>query len=55
MFAVAIVFLAVFKSALSIAWGVGGLLGLGVALMLGIRLYRSLRTRAARHDPDQPA
>lgn len=44
MFAVAIVFLAVFKSALSIAWGVGGLLGLGVSLMLGIRLYRSIRT-----------
>lgn len=45
MFAVAIVFLAVFKSALSIAWGVGGLLGLGVILMLGIRLYRSVRAR----------
>lgn len=47
MFAVAIVFLAVFKSALSIAWGVGGLLGLGVSLMLGIRLYRTIRTREA--------
>jgi putative membrane protein len=57
MFAVAIVFLAVFKSALSIAWGVGGLLGLGVSLMLGIRLYRSIRTRKAQHEPapDQPA
>ncbi|MFO7565554.1 MAG: CopD family protein [Enhygromyxa sp.] len=47
MFAVAIVFLAVFKSALSIAWGVGGLLGLGVVLMLGIRLYRSIRAGKA--------
>lgn len=55
MFAVAIVFLAVFKSALSIAWGVGGLLGLGVSLMLGIRLYRSIRTRKTKHAPDQPA
>jgi putative membrane protein len=56
MFAVAIVFLAVFKSALSIAWGVGGLLGLGVVLMLGIRFYRSIRTRGAKaHDTDQPA
>src|SRR5690606_16139132 len=55
MFAVAIVFLAVFKSALSIAWGVGGLLGLGVVLMLGVRLYRSIRTLEAKHDPDQPA
>ena len=43
MFMVAIVFLAVFKSALSIAWGVGGLLGLGLSLMLGIRLYRRLQ------------
>lgn len=45
MFAVAIVFLAVFRSALSIAWGVGGLLALGLTLMLGIRLYRSMRAR----------
>ncbi len=51
MFAVAIVFLAVFKSAMSIAWGVGGLLGLGLSLMLGIRLYRKLRTRGQ----DEPA
>ena len=28
---------------MSIVWGVGGLLGLGVSLMLGIRLYRKLR------------
>jgi putative membrane protein len=55
MFAVALVFLAVFKSALSIAWGVGGLLGLGIVLMLGIRFYRSIRMRGAKHDPDQPA
>jgi putative membrane protein len=46
MFMVAIVFLAVFKSAMSIAWGVGGLLVLGVSLMLGIRGYRKLRERA---------
>jgi putative membrane protein len=43
MFMVAIVFLAVFRSALSIAWGVGGLLTLGVALMVGIRVYRKIR------------
>lgn len=49
MFAVAIVFLAVYKSAISIAWGVGGLLGLGLTLMLGIRLYRALR-----RDPGPP-
>ncbi|PRP92382.1 hypothetical protein ENSA5_49520 [Enhygromyxa salina] len=47
MFMVAIVFLAVFRSALSIAWGVGGLLALGVALMLGVRVYRKIRERGA--------
>jgi putative membrane protein len=47
MFMVAIVFLAVFKTTLSMAWGVGGLLGLGVALMLGIRGYRALLARKA--------
>jgi protoporphyrinogen IX oxidase len=51
MFMVAIVFLAVFKSAISIAWGVGGLLGLGLSLMLGIRLYRGIR---ARNDAPPP-
>lgn len=44
MFMVAIVFLAVFRTTMSIAWGVGGLLGLGVSLMLGIRFYRKLRS-----------
>jgi putative membrane protein len=47
MFMVAIVFLAVFKTTLSIAWGVGGLLGLGIALMLGIRGYRAILARKA--------
>jgi putative membrane protein len=45
MFMVAIVFLAVFRTTMSIAWGVGGLLGLGIALMLGIRLYRKIREK----------
>lgn len=45
MFMVAIVFLAVYKTGISIAWGVGGLVGLGVSLMLGVRLYRKLRER----------
>jgi putative membrane protein len=40
MFMVAIVCLAVFKTAMSAIWGVLGLLGLGVALMVGIKLYR---------------
>lgn len=51
MFMVAIVFLAVFRSALSIAWGVGGLVILGVTLMLAIRLYRKLRERGEQAQP----
>ena len=46
MFAVAIVFWAVFKNSLSVVFGVGGLVGLGVALMLGIRVYRWIRERS---------
>jgi putative membrane protein len=39
----AIVFLAVFRSELSALWGALGLVGLGVALMVGIRVYRRIR------------
>lgn len=45
MLAAAIVFLAVFKSAMSAVFGAAGLLGLGVVLMLGIRFYARLRAR----------
>jgi protoporphyrinogen IX oxidase len=55
MFMVAIVFLAVFRTTMSIAWGVGGLLGLGVSLMLGLRFYRKLRTRKPPANQDNPA
>lgn len=55
MFMVAIVFLAVFKTAMSIAWGVGGLLGLGIALMLGIRGYRAILARKRSAGPDTVA
>lgn len=41
----AIVFLIVLKSTLSMAWGLVGLLGLGVTLMLGIRIYKKYRTK----------
>jgi putative membrane protein len=40
----AIVFLAVFRSSMSALWGATGLLGLGIALMVGIRVYRRIRT-----------
>ena len=40
---VAIVFLAVKKDTLSMWSAMGGLLALGVALMIGIRVYRRLR------------
>ena len=43
MFMVAIVFLAVYKTGMSAAYGVAGLLVLGITLMLGVRLYRKLR------------
>jgi putative membrane protein len=39
----AIVFLAVFRSSMSAIWGALGLLGLGIALMIGIRVYRRIR------------
>lgn len=39
----AIVFLVVLKSALSMAWGVLGLVVLGVVLMFAIRLYKKYR------------
>lgn len=51
LFMVAIVFLAVYKTALSVAWGVGGLLALGVVLMLGIRVYRKLLAKPAAGAP----
>lgn len=41
----AIVFLIVAKNLMSIVWGLAGLVGLGVLLMLGIKLYKSIRTR----------
>ena len=43
MFMVGIVFLAVFRSAVSIAWGVGGLLTLGITLMVAIKAYKRAR------------
>jgi len=46
MLMVAIVFTAVFKSAMTAAYGVIGMLGLGVSLMMGIRAYRKVRERA---------
>lgn len=42
MFMAAIVFLAVFKTSMSAVWGTVGMMGLGIALMLGIRLYRRI-------------
>lgn len=39
----AIVFLIVLKNTLSMVWGVAGLIGLAILLMLGIRLYKKHR------------
>lgn len=42
----AIVFLIVLKNTLSMVWGISGLIGLGIVLMLGIRIYKKYRTKA---------
>jgi|SRR5690606_25584244 len=41
----AIVFLIVLKNTLSMVWGLVGLIGLAVVLMLGIRLYKKYRLK----------
>lgn len=41
----AIVFLIVLKNTLSMVWGIMGLLGLGVTLMIGIRIYKKYRKK----------
>jgi putative membrane protein len=41
----AIVFLIVLKSTISMIWGIVGLVGLAVVLMLGIRLYKKYRLK----------
>lgn len=41
----AIVFLIVLKSTLSMVWGLAGLIGLAITLMLGIRLYKKHRIK----------
>lgn len=46
LFLVAIVFLVVLKSAMSVLWGAAGLALLSVVLMMGIEVYRRVRERA---------
>ncbi|NEV94519.1 CopD family protein [Psychroflexus sp. YR1-1] len=41
----AIVFLVILKNTISWIWGLVGLIGLGLVLMLGIKLYKRLRNR----------
>ena len=45
LFLISIVFLIVLKSALSMTWGVAGLLIVTAAIMLGIRLYKKFRNK----------
>lgn len=40
---ISIVFLIVVKSSLSMVWGVLGLVGVSIAIMMGIRIYKNLR------------
>lgn len=44
IFLVAIVFLVVLKNTLSWVWGVIGLIGLGITLMIAVKLYKKART-----------
>lgn len=41
----AIVFLIVLKSLISVVWGIAGLVGLGVVMMLGIKWYKKVREK----------
>lgn len=45
IFLVAIVFLVVLKNTLSWLWGVIGLIGLGITLMIAIRIYKKVRMK----------
>lgn len=42
----AIVFLIVLKNTMSMVWGLVGLIGLGVSLMIAIRLYKKYRSKS---------
>jgi putative membrane protein len=42
----AIVFLIVLKSLISVVWGIVGLLGLSILMMLGIKWYKKVREKA---------
>jgi len=43
LFLISIVFLIVLKDALSVVWGIAGLIGVSVLMMIGIRIYKKLR------------
>lgn len=45
----AVVFLVILKDALHWVWGLVGLVGLAVVLMLGIKLYKRTRNRKSSH------
>ncbi|WGK65733.1 CopD family protein [Croceiramulus getboli] len=51
----AVIFLAITKSTTHWIWGLVGLIGLAVVLMLGIKLYKRFRTTAAgRAESEKP-
>ena len=43
LFLISIVFLIVLKNALSIVWGIGGLLVVAFLIMMGVRIYKKFR------------
>ena len=53
LFLVAIVFIAVLKSGLSLLWAMVGLVLFAATLMVAIRIYRRVRERGAEVQPDR--
>jgi putative membrane protein len=45
LFLISIVFLIVLKNALSMAWGIAGLIVVTGGILMGIRLYKKLRKK----------
>lgn len=43
LFLISIVFLIVLKDAMSMVWGIGGLLVVGILMMIGIKVYKKFR------------
>jgi protoporphyrinogen IX oxidase len=45
LFLISIVFIIVLKSALDMVWGIIGLIGVIILILLGIKIYKSIRNK----------